>query len=61
MQKEHTNNFFNDMLKFLTIFFKYKWMIVAIFLTISVVGVLMVKSMPTLYEAKASILVKAWA
>ena len=58
MHKEHTNNFFNDMLKLLTIFFKYKWMIVAIFLTISVVGVLMVKSMPTLYEAKASILVK---
>ena len=58
MHQENANNFFGDMLKFLTIFFKYKWMIVAIFLTISVVGVVMVKRMPTLYEAKASILVK---
>ena len=30
MHKENTNNLFNDMLKFLTIFFKYKWMIVTI-------------------------------
>lgn len=58
MHQENANNFFGDVLKFLTIFFKYKWMIVAICLTISVVGVVMAKRMPTVYEAKASILVK---
>ena len=58
MHQENANNFFGDILKFLTIFFKYKWMIVPIFLIISIVGVVMIKRMPTLYEAKASILVK---
>ena len=41
MHQENTSNLFGDTLKFLTIFFKYKWMIVAIFFTISVVGVVM--------------------
>lgn len=58
MHQENANNFYRDALKLLTIAFKYKWMIVAIFLTISVVGVVMAKRMPTVYEAKASILVK---
>jgi uncharacterized protein involved in exopolysaccharide biosynthesis len=58
MHQENANNFFGDILKFLTIFFKYKWMIIPIFMIISIVGVVMIKRMPTLYEAKASILVK---
>lgn len=58
MHHENTNNFYSDFLKFLTIFFKYKWMILTIFFVISVVGIVVAKQMPTVYEAKATILVK---
>ena len=58
MQQGNTNHFFDDLVKFLTIFFKYKWMILIIFFTISAVSVIKIKQMPTLYEAKATILVK---
>jgi polysaccharide biosynthesis protein PslE len=58
MHHESTNNFFNDLVKFLTIFFKYKWMILIVFFTISVISIFMIKRIPTVYEAKATILVK---
>jgi polysaccharide biosynthesis protein PslE len=58
MEQSNTSHFFDDIVKFLTIFFKYKWMILAIFFVISVVGIIVVNRTPTVYEAKATILVK---
>jgi uncharacterized protein involved in exopolysaccharide biosynthesis len=59
MHHENTSQIFNDVLKFLTIFFKYKWMILTIFIAVSVIGIIVaIDRYPTLYEAKASILVK---
>ena len=59
MQHENTSQIFNDIIKFLTIFFKYKWMILAVFIAVSAIGIYVVMDKyPALYEAKASILVK---
>jgi len=59
MHHENTSQIFNDLVKFLTIFFKYKWMILAVFIAVSAIGIYVVMDRyPTLYEAKASILVK---
>jgi len=59
MHHENTNQIFNDVVKFLTIFFKYKWMILTVFIIVSAICIYMViDRYPTLYEAKASILVK---
>ena len=59
MHHENTSQIFNDLVKFLTIFFKYKWMILAVFIAVSALCIYVVMDRyPTLYEAKASILVK---
>jgi uncharacterized protein involved in exopolysaccharide biosynthesis len=59
MHHENTSQIFNDMVKFLTIFFKYKWMILSVFVVVSAICIyVIVDRYPTLYEAKASILVK---
>lgn len=59
MHQESTSQIFNDLVKFLTIFFKYKWMILAVFIAVSAIGIyVVIDRYPTLYEAKASILVK---
>jgi uncharacterized protein involved in exopolysaccharide biosynthesis len=59
MHHENTSQIFNDIVKFLTIFFKYKWMILAVFVAVSAIGIYAVlDKFPTLYEANASILVK---
>jgi uncharacterized protein involved in exopolysaccharide biosynthesis len=59
MHHENTSQIFNDLVKFLTIFFKYKWMILAVFIAVSAIGIYLVMDRyPTLYEAKASIIVK---
>jgi len=58
MQQDNTSQLYADILKFLTIFFKYKWMIFTIVFVIGLIGIVMIKRIPTLYEAKATILVK---
>jgi len=59
MHHENTSQLFSDIVKFLTIFFKYKWMIIAVFIAVTAIGIyVVIDRYPTLYEAKASILVK---
>lgn len=58
-QLQHkTSSFYDDLVSFLIIFFKYKRMIVVVALTIAVIGVFLAWRIPTLYEAKATLLVK---
>lgn len=59
MHHENTSQLFSDIVKFLTIFFKYKWMIIAVFIAVTAIGIyVVIDRFPTLYEANASILVK---
>jgi len=58
MEQENPSNYFNMVRDFLTMFFKYKRMILAVFLAVAVVGIVISSFIPTTYEAKASILVK---
>jgi len=42
MHHENTSQIFNDLVKFLTIFFKYKWMILAVFIAVCAIGIYVV-------------------
>jgi len=59
MHHENTSQIFNDIVKFLTIFFKYKWSILLVFVGVSILGIYIANDrFPIEYEANASILVK---
>jgi len=58
MHKNDRLPYMSSVRDYLTIFFKYKWMIIGIFLIVSMVGLSFSFQVPTMYEARASILVK---
>lgn len=58
MQQQRTSHFYDDLVSLLIVVFKYKRMISIVAVTVAVVGVFMAWRIPTLYEAKATLLVK---
>ena len=58
MENENQTTYMNALRDFLTIFFKYKKMILVIFLVIAATGIGISLAIPVIYEARASVLVK---
>jgi polysaccharide biosynthesis protein PslE len=58
MKQESHTTYMNGIRDFLTIFFKYKKMIMIVFLLGAVTGTIIILNIPKAYEAKASLLVK---
>lgn len=58
MESENQITYMSALRDFLTIFFKYKKMILVVFLVIAATGVGITLTIPKIYEARASILVK---
>jgi polysaccharide biosynthesis protein PslE len=58
MKQEHHTTYMSGIRDFLTIFFKYKRMIMIVFLLILVIGTVIILNIPRTYEAKTSLLVK---
>ena len=56
MESENQITYMSALRDFLTIFFKYKKMILVVFLVIAATGVGITLTIPKIYEARASIL-----
>ena len=58
MERENPRTYISGVRNFLTIFFKYKRMILTVFLVVAIIGITVALQIPAMYEAKANLLVK---
>ena len=58
MERENPRTYISGVRTFLAIFFKYKRMILTVFLVVAIIGITIALQIPAMYEAKANLLVK---
>ena len=58
MERENPRTYISGVRNFLAIFFKYKRMILTVFLVVAIIGITVALQIPAMYESKANLLVK---
>ena len=58
MERENPRTYISGVRTFLAIFFKYKRMILTVFLVVAIIGITIALQIPAMYESKANLLVK---
>ena len=58
MERENPRTYISGVRTFLAIFFKYKRMILTVFLVVAIIGITVALQIPAMYESKANLLVK---